>query len=202
MPTVMIAEDDLLMADMLEETLVTAGYDVCGIARTVGQAVELGERYDPDLAVVDIRLADGGLGTDIPARLKSPRRMCVLFASGYVTRMDLKKADGDAVISKPYRADGVIRALKIVEQVVAINNGLPPFPEGFALLDGPNNQMLQTAESEEVIKLRRQQAALAGFGSFALGERDLSKVLAEAARICADGLDRTLHCAETQITGE
>jgi two-component sensor histidine kinase/DNA-binding NarL/FixJ family response regulator len=189
MPTVMIAEDDLLMADMLEETLVTAGYDVCGIARTVGQAVELGERYDPDLAVVDIRLADGGLGTDIPARLKSPRRMGVLFASGYVTRMDLKKADGDAVISKPYRADGVIRALKIVEQVVAINNGLPPFPEGFALLDGPNNQMLQTAESEEVIKLRRQQAALAGFGSFALGERDLSKVLAEAARVCADGLE-------------
>ncbi len=35
MSTVMIAEDDLLMADMLEEVLVANGYEVCGIARTV-----------------------------------------------------------------------------------------------------------------------------------------------------------------------
>jgi hypothetical protein len=38
MPSVMIAEDDLLVADMLEETLIQAGYDVCGIARTVETA--------------------------------------------------------------------------------------------------------------------------------------------------------------------
>ena len=64
----MIAEDDPLMAGMLEETLVANGYDVCGTAGTVEKAVELGERYKPDLAVLDIRLADGGLGTEIPAR--------------------------------------------------------------------------------------------------------------------------------------
>jgi len=33
MPKVLIAEDDLLVADMLEEILVNAHYDVCGIAR-------------------------------------------------------------------------------------------------------------------------------------------------------------------------
>ncbi len=70
MPTVMIAEDDLYMADMLEEVLVDSGYDVCGIASTVDKAVELGERHKPDLAILDIRLAGGGLGTEIPARLK------------------------------------------------------------------------------------------------------------------------------------
>jgi response regulator of citrate/malate metabolism len=32
---VMIAEDDLMMADMLEDVLVGNGYEVCGIARTV-----------------------------------------------------------------------------------------------------------------------------------------------------------------------
>jgi two-component sensor histidine kinase len=40
-----------------------------------------------------------------------------------------------------------------------------------------------------VRKLLRQQAAIAGFGSFALRESDLLKVLGEAARVCADGLD-------------
>jgi len=38
-------------------------------------------------------------------------------------------------------------------------------------------------------KLLHQQAAIAGFGSFALRQNDLMKVLTEAARVCADGLD-------------
>jgi two-component sensor histidine kinase len=36
--------------------------------------------------------------------------------------------------------------------------------------------------------LLRQQAAIAGFGSFALRQNDLLKVLTEAARVCAEGL--------------
>src|ERR1700737_3336537 len=40
----------------------------------------------------------------------------------------------------------------------------------------------------EVRKLLRQQAAIARFGSFALRERDLLKILTEAARVCAEGL--------------
>jgi two-component sensor histidine kinase len=40
----------------------------------------------------------------------------------------------------------------------------------------------------EVKKLLRQQAAIASFGSFALGQNDLAAVLTEAARVCADGL--------------
>ena len=38
-------------------------------------------------------------------------------------------------------------------------------------------------------KLLRQQAAIAGFGSFALYENDLLKILTEAAKVCAEGLD-------------
>ena len=122
MPSVMIAEDDLFMADMLEEALAANGYEVCGIARTVEKAVELGERHKPDLAVLDIRLADGGLGTDIPARLKSQGHMGVLYASGHVGQMSLTRTDGEALIVKPYRSEDVIRALRIVEQIISTRN--------------------------------------------------------------------------------
>src|SRR5579859_812312 len=44
-------------------------------------------------------------------------------------------------------------------------------------------------DSARVEKLLRQQAAIAGFGSFALRQSDLLKVLTEAARVCAEGLD-------------
>jgi two-component sensor histidine kinase len=43
-------------------------------------------------------------------------------------------------------------------------------------------------DAANVRKLLRQQAAIAGFGSFALRQSDLLKVLTEAARVCAKGL--------------
>ena len=43
-------------------------------------------------------------------------------------------------------------------------------------------------DAARVRKLLRQQAAIAGFGSFALRQSDLLKVLSEAARSCAEGL--------------
>ena len=39
--SVLIAEDDLMIADLAEEILIDAGYEVCGIARTVAAAVAL-----------------------------------------------------------------------------------------------------------------------------------------------------------------
>jgi signal transduction histidine kinase/CheY-like chemotaxis protein len=45
-----------------------------------------------------------------------------------------------------------------------------------------------TDATAQVQKLLRQQAAIARFGSFALRERDLMKILTEAVRVCAEGL--------------
>jgi signal transduction histidine kinase len=45
-----------------------------------------------------------------------------------------------------------------------------------------------TDAAVQVQKLLRQQAAIARFGSFALRERDLMKILTEAVRVCAVGL--------------
>jgi two-component sensor histidine kinase len=42
--------------------------------------------------------------------------------------------------------------------------------------------------AHEIRILRRQQAAIAGFGSFALRQSDLLKILTEAAKVCAEGL--------------
>ena len=44
------------------------------------------------------------------------------------------------------------------------------------------------SEKRTIEKLLRQQAALANFGSFAFRERDLKKILTEAARACAESL--------------
>ena len=104
MPKVLIAEDDLMIADMIEEVLVDAGYEVCGIARTVAEAVALGRRHRPDFAIIDMRLADNGIGTEIAAELSTLGRIGVLYATGNMSKVFLTAIDGDACLSKPYRS--------------------------------------------------------------------------------------------------
>jgi two-component system, response regulator PdtaR len=132
---VLIAEDELLIADLMEDTLTANGYEVCGIARTVDEAVALGELHKPDLAVLDIRLARGGNGPDIARRLKSKGKFGVLYATGTdAGNCALTLADGEALIAKPYRNEDLLRALAIVREIVTDGTATPPFPRGFHLL--------------------------------------------------------------------
>jgi DNA-binding response OmpR family regulator len=134
MPTVLIAEDDLMIADMIEEVLVAHGYDVCGIARTVAEAVVIGLRHKPDLAVLDLRLADGGLGTDIAAQLGAVGRLGILYATGNMAEVILTAADGHACLAKPYSAADLLDALKIVADLVDTGTAVPPIPRGLQIL--------------------------------------------------------------------
>ena len=135
---VLLAEDDLFISDALEEALVDAGFDVCGVARTVSEAVDLVEHHAPELAVLDIRLADGGMGTEIPARLSSAHRIGILYATGTVVHPHLTTAHGDALISKPYQPRDVVRALDIIRQIIGGHVPSLSFPPGFELLREPS----------------------------------------------------------------
>ena len=133
MSKVLIAEDDLMIADFLEEILLEAGYTVCGIATTVAEAVRLGNVHQPDLAILDIRLGAGGLGTDIVPLLTSHSRVGILYASGSGID-DLKVAHGDVGICKPYATQELLKALEIVQQIVDGTAIALPVPVGVHVL--------------------------------------------------------------------
>jgi two-component system, response regulator PdtaR len=131
---VLIAEDELMIADLLEEALIMSGYEVCGIARTVDEAVALANLHKPDLAVLDVRLARGDRGPDIARRL-GRETLGILYATGEDARHStLTVADGNASITKPYQVEDVPRALVIVREMMTLGTATPPFPLGFRLL--------------------------------------------------------------------
>lgn len=134
MTKVLIVEDDLMIADMTEELLLEHGYDVSGIARTVEEAVDLALLHRPDLIVLDLRLADGGLGTEVVAQLGPIDSPGILYATGNSSQLMLSSADGHACIVKPFRPQDLIRGLEIVADIVANGPVHPPFPHGFQLL--------------------------------------------------------------------
>src|SRR5260370_32151249 len=110
---VLIVEDDLMIADMTEEMLVESGYEVCGIACSVPEAVALCRHHTPDLAVVDLRLAGGGLGTEISPLLGGLGRLGVLYSTAHMMPVPLTAAHGPACLAKPYPSPHLPRGLEI-----------------------------------------------------------------------------------------
>ena len=129
---VLIVEDDLMLADFAEEIIVEQGYEVSGIARTVTDAVALARRCRPDLVILDLRLADGGLGTEVAAQLPAVGRPGILYVTGNMSQVAL--IHGDACLAKPYRSVDLLRSLEIVAGIVATGKAQPPCPRGCHLL--------------------------------------------------------------------
>jgi signal transduction histidine kinase/CheY-like chemotaxis protein len=193
MVKVMIAEYDPRTANALRKGLARSGYDVCGIACTVDKGVDAAKLCKPDLLILATRLGDKGRGKDVAARLSCPRPG-ILYVTDGGGHEDLTKADGDAYLMKPYRLKDLVLALGIVDEISSTGETSRPFHHGFELLQGssvsaPGLASMASRASREVKRLRRQQAALAGFGGFALAGNDLTEVLLEAARICAECLE-------------
>lgn len=112
----MIVEDDLMIADCLEEILQDYGYDVCGIATEVEQAIRMGREQRPDLAIIDLRLADGRLGTEVGTALGAHHPIGILYVSGNPDHPALAHVPSKGCIAKPYSPEAVIAALTAIWQ--------------------------------------------------------------------------------------
>src|ERR1700712_1427930 len=119
MINVLIVEDDILIADLLQEELEAGGYHVIGIARTVEEAMDIAERHDPEFAVVDIKLARGGLGTDVAMRLRRAKNIGIIFSTGNDDHT-LTTQQGDAVMMKPYCMRDMGQGLKIIAELASL----------------------------------------------------------------------------------
>ena len=131
---VLIAEDNILISDLLEEYLLQQDYHVCGVAQTVNKAIELAKLHKPDLLLLDQRLSEDGLGTEISARLGSIAGMGVLYITGDVVHVMETAPNGHACLRKPYRLPDVLHSIKIVMEMVATGTTSLSFPRGFWIL--------------------------------------------------------------------
>lgn len=111
---ILIVEDEFLIALELESLLQDLGHDVVGIAASSEEALALGQDLKPDLAFVDIHLADGPTGVDVARHLGSEHQVTVLFMTANAKRIPEDFAGASGVIAKPYTERGVREALAYV----------------------------------------------------------------------------------------
>ena len=104
---VLIIEDDPFIAMDLEDTLVEAGYHVCGLAGSVEEGLSSIERESPSLATLDYHL--GRDTSDAIADALDKRRIPYVYISGNAHELDWATAP---VISKPVAPRTVVRTLE------------------------------------------------------------------------------------------
>lgn len=111
--SVMIIEDEAIIAMDIESIVADMGHRVTGVARTRAEAVELGRADVPDLILADIQLADNSSGIDaVNDLLAELGHRPVIFITAFPERLLTgDKPEPAFLISKPYTEDQVISAV-------------------------------------------------------------------------------------------
>lgn len=131
---VLIVEDDRVIAEMTKDVLVANNFQVCGIAATCEDATFLARLIKPDIALIDLGLANDEQGTDVAARLRALTCIGILYTTGNVAGEWLVRAVGEGRLIKPYSCDDLLRAIDIVAEIVATGATSGPYPETFRRL--------------------------------------------------------------------
>lgn len=125
---ILVVEDEILIALELEGLLQDYGHEVVGIAATSTSAMALAADLKPELAFVDIHLADGPTGVEVARRLAADLRVAVLFMTANAKRIPPDFAGALGVIAKPYTERGVQQALAYVFQRQPVSAGAAESP--------------------------------------------------------------------------
>ncbi|MCS3796461.1 sigma-54-dependent transcriptional regulator [Niastella sp. OAS944] len=112
---ILIVEDQFIEANNLQLILNKAGYDVCGIARSVETALQLIEKQQPTLVLLDILLKGDLTGIDLAHMLKK-KNIAFVYLSANSNKEILEKAKEThpyGFLVKPFREKDVLVMLEI-----------------------------------------------------------------------------------------
>ena len=106
--TVLIIEDEPLIAIDLESVVSSIGHRVLAIARTKQEAVTAFRKHKPGLVLADIQLADGSSGIDAVNAILGTTEVPVIFITAYPEQLLTgKRPEPTFLISKPFRQETV-----------------------------------------------------------------------------------------------
>jgi DNA-binding response OmpR family regulator len=116
---ILVVEDELLIAIAIEDVLTDAGHRVHGPARTAGEALALAAVVKPDLALLNINLADEHKGTDLARVLLAEHGIPALFVSGNIHEARAAQDAALGFICKPCSPEVLLQSVTIAEAIVS-----------------------------------------------------------------------------------
>lgn len=110
--SVMIIEDEAIIALHIRSIVEGLDHSVTGIARTRAEAVALAQRTRPELVLADISLADGSSGIDAVKDILSAMSVPVIFITAFPERLLTgERPEPTYLITKPFEPETVIATI-------------------------------------------------------------------------------------------
>ena len=137
--TLMIVEDEVLIAMVLRDELEDAGYHVLDLTDRHAEALEVANTCNPDLALVNIRLAGRDDGIELAVQLKA-LGIPVLLISGQTDRARSARTVAIASLPKPYAAADMVLSVTYLLARLKGDTSLAA-PPGLEVFDGDGHDL-------------------------------------------------------------
>ena len=110
--SVLIIEDEAIIALHIRSIVEGLGHSVTGVARTRNEAVALAEQTSPELVLADISLADGSSGIDAVKDILGAMSVPVIFITAFPERLLTgERPEPTYLITKPFEPETVIATI-------------------------------------------------------------------------------------------
>ncbi|MGH7093004.1 MAG: response regulator [Stellaceae bacterium] len=119
--TILIVEDDALIAAYLTELMVKLGFVAVGTAASGVEALALAAATRPNLALVDIGLLGSIDGVDLAVRLKAEHGVPAIFVSGDFnpeTALRAQRAQPLGLVQKPFLPSELLNAIERAQATI------------------------------------------------------------------------------------
>lgn len=119
MVKILIVEDEPIVAQEMALTLADAGHQVVGIANDEATAVKHAAAANPELVLMDIKLANNSDGIETAKLMRTHSPVPVVFVSANLDRNTRQRAMAASPVGylvKPYSPDQLLKTITAAEQ--------------------------------------------------------------------------------------
>ena len=155
--SILFVEDEETISEPFSQALKRSGFDPI-VARTAAEALELAERTNPDLVLLDLNLPDGD-GSDVCRTLRAKSEVPIVMLTARGTEMDRViglELGADDYVVKPFSSRELISRIRAVlrRSRRPVSEPSAPIAVGELVLD-PSARTVQVAG--EPVKLTRKE---------------------------------------------
>ncbi len=114
--SILIVEDELILAEALRVRLEKFGYRVVGHATTSEESIRLAQSLMPDLVLMDIQLAGEGNGIQAGTEIRNRHDIPIVFLTAFTDRETLeraKAAEPFGYLAKPIKTETLRTTVEI-----------------------------------------------------------------------------------------
>jgi two-component system, response regulator PdtaR len=111
-PSVLIVEDEAIVAADLERMLRHKGYHPVGIASSGAEAISLARHHKPDVILMDFRLEGSMNGVEAAREIQREHTAAIIYVTAMRNSVEPELRLGSRCVHKPYRTADLCAAIE------------------------------------------------------------------------------------------